>query len=194
MSVAIGDATLNKNKELGGLVIRLYKTLLRQRKGNVRWSHVKGHSKHKWNDVADKLADEGSQLENGETGSGRNWKRSRIDGGIPEHQAVEWTMATVEYHVQRTNNIVQIGTSITRTGEKSEPVVTTRDPTDGSNHITRRENEVKRIMRTTDQYGTLNLLPKIVWTDTQIVEAAHRALALIRDERGKEPDEKHTGK
>ena len=188
MSVAIGDATLNKNKELGGLTIRLYKTLLRQRGGQVRWSHVKGHSEHKWNDVADQLADEGSQLENGETGCGGNWTRSRLDGGIPEHQAVNWTEATVEYHVERTGDSVRVETEVTRTGEKHQHSVTTLDPTNDSNHITRRENEATRILRATDHFGTLNLLPKIVWTDTAIAEAAIKAGKLMKEETDREPE------
>ena len=141
-----GRATLNKNRELGGLAIRLYKTLLRQRGGQVRWSHVKGHSEHKWNDVADQLADEGSQLDNGETGCGKNWTRSRLDGGIPEHQAVNWTEATVEYHVERTGDSVRVETEVTRTQAKN-----TNTP---SPHSTQQTTPTTSLGRKTRPHGS----------------------------------------
>ena len=44
----------NSNKQLAAAVKSIYRTVKDAR--TVYFSHVKGHSNHKWNDAADKLA------------------------------------------------------------------------------------------------------------------------------------------
>ena len=47
----------NSNKQLAAAVKQIYQTVKNAR--TVYFSHVKGHSNHKWNDAADKLANKG---------------------------------------------------------------------------------------------------------------------------------------
>ena len=83
MGVAIGDCRPKRNKALAAWVKSMYQKLLIQRKGNVKWSHVKGHSSHKWNDVVDELAMKGAdQGPFGGQVTGNAWARTRLDGEL----------------------------------------------------------------------------------------------------------------
>ena len=70
--VTQGIFRANSNKQLARTVQHYYRLVSAQR--TVYFSHVKGHSDHKWNDYADKLANRGR------TSSSRNkWeKQERI--------------------------------------------------------------------------------------------------------------------
>ena len=59
--VAEGIVHAKENIALAHVVHTLYKKLRSQRRGRVGWMHVKGHSKHKWNDVVDTLAVNGTK-------------------------------------------------------------------------------------------------------------------------------------
>ena len=53
VGVLTGRVDAEENAELVEQVRTLLERLRAQRKGRVGWSHVRGHSKHKWNDRAD---------------------------------------------------------------------------------------------------------------------------------------------
>ena len=81
MGIVIGDCRPKRNKALATWVRTTYQKLLEQRGGNVKWSHVKGHSSHRWNDVVDDLATKGACL--GAFGGivvGKTWAQTRLDG------------------------------------------------------------------------------------------------------------------
>ena len=81
MKIATGISTPTENKALAACVHALYLALHRARKGQVGWAHVKGHSKHTWNELADALAVRGSK--SGELGGcmpGARWRAARADG------------------------------------------------------------------------------------------------------------------
>ena len=56
-NVAQGTYEASSNIELARKVQQMYRQ--ERKKRNVFFSHVKGHSGHKWNDYADKLANRG---------------------------------------------------------------------------------------------------------------------------------------
>ena len=83
MGIALGDVTPRENLELTRVVQTLYRCLLETRGGNVGWSHVKGHSDHKWNDLVDELATRGSKCAQGQAGvPGYTWALTRHDGRL----------------------------------------------------------------------------------------------------------------
>ena len=78
--IATGKISPHENLTLARATRKLYLELYKRREGKVGWSHVKGHSKQKWNDVADNLATKGAGT--GEYGSGmpgKIWNRARAD-------------------------------------------------------------------------------------------------------------------
>ena len=83
MRIATGVATPSENKALAASTHALYLELHKAREGRVAWAHVKGHSKHPWNDLADELAVKGAK--EGEFGGGtpgRLWRSVRADGDL----------------------------------------------------------------------------------------------------------------
>ena len=83
MGWIIGDIKANTNQNLVKTGQEIYKKLVTQRKGKVWWKWVKGHSDHLRNDQADRLADEGAQMNPWEaTVSRPDWMHVRGDGGL----------------------------------------------------------------------------------------------------------------
>ena len=83
MGVALGFNTPRENRAFAHWVVQKYRQLVVQRHGKVKWSHVKGHGEHKWNDVVDDLATGGAS-KGAFTSSvpGKVLNRTKLDGGL----------------------------------------------------------------------------------------------------------------
>ena len=91
---ATGSTVARNNPELVVNLRNIYKQV--SKLWRIRWSHVKGHSEHTWNDVADELAEEGCKGEIIGFSCGK-----AVD---PEHTPppVVSEVARYVWHVQRT--------------------------------------------------------------------------------------------
>ena len=167
-AVATGLNTTTKNNDLCAVVRSLYKALITQRSGQVSWAHVKGHSKHKWNDIVDELAKKGTTC--GEYGSGMpgtRWDAARADADlwhlweVGEAWATEARMrihihwdeqgdTNLDLHIRQDESHL---TWIVPPGNEPSSVACLRAP---------QVSEITRILRTIntkDAFGSLNLLP-----------------------------------
>ena len=81
---------MKKNKALAAIAREEWKLTAAAKKaaGKGMWiRHVKGHSKHEWNDVADKLAGDGNFKQLAYCGPPREREgrtRAQPQGGVPE--------------------------------------------------------------------------------------------------------------
>ena len=198
MSTAIGDTRPEKNTELAHTVRRLYLTLLKQRKGAVKWSHVKGHSEHKWNNVADELADAGASEKDGDRMGGNNWMRARIDGAWASSGAAMVQLAETKHEVNRTQDGVVVKRTTTRTSETQNEwgVLPNKDPRNENQKPSKWLDEINRINRATNEFGTLNLVYDAkTWSNTEVKQAWEETVTCVksaiteRDTKGRNKDE-----
>ena len=61
--IATGIWRAKKHKEMAAAARHAWATLMKRTRGRLWLKHVKGHSGHTWNDVADRLADQGRRGE-----------------------------------------------------------------------------------------------------------------------------------
>jgi len=78
LGICAGKMKPTANLELSRKVHRLYRDLVL--KVNLRLSHVKGHSNHKWNDKADELANRGAK---GLICNVGRWRRTQTGSECP---------------------------------------------------------------------------------------------------------------
>ena len=192
MGVAIGDNTPSANKKLAEWVVRMYGALKRQRKGKVRWLHVKGHSEHKWNDVVDNLATAGA--EGGCFSSsipGKAWRKTRLDGELQPHKTRVGCGVIVEIRLVNSNEGRFIKERILPSNQAISPIGNAIDyskvwrawagnPPQHHNNLACMEvNECERIIRSSDELGILNLDLNVSLTDLQVKQAWKEALDLV---------------
>jgi ribonuclease HI len=171
MSMIIGDSKPTANVALVHTIRKWYKQLLKQRKGRVRWAHVKGHSDHKWNDVVDELATRGTNAgEHGGCGPGERWKQTRIDGNLIPHTpryACDANITTTTTHHQRHTTI----TTEIRPTSKTWPVPIGTAPTREKCTMAIECDQITRVLRADTDLGCLSLLPQQGISDTQTKNA-----------------------
>ena len=192
MGVTIGDYRPKRNKALATWVRTLYHKLLVKRKGNVKWSHVKGHSTHKWNDVVDELATRGTCVGAfGSTIPGKDWARTRLDGELHPIKTRLGMEAQLEIKISKQEEGWLVIESLKAAPEHIQTirdkntwiVQAAHSPQQYENLTCVEIMETERVMRSQNEIGTLNLIPLPNLSDTQISEAYEETVRLIAEDR-----------
>jgi ribonuclease HI len=179
MAAATGDYEPAENVEMVRHLRRMYSALLTQRHGRVRWAHVPSHTQHKWNDRADKLAAIGTTLTLATSRvPGERWRRVRLDGHLSPHRAVVATRTKLTITVTCVNDTVVVDVLTANQGAfwrissgESPGIVQHLRPL--------QVDSPARVLRCTDEFGTLNLLPVPTTTNTDVSDAAAAILESI---------------
>ena len=166
IGIATGTVATNRNKDMARVVRQLYKALVRQRRGRVKWAHVKAHSDHKWNDVVDELAVVGTHCGTyGGGAPGSRWARARMDGQLWDmwREGAAWAREgrvrlSLTWSVDG-RPLLQV--KATKEGKLEWVVPPGDDPTSVTCLQAKDVSEITRVLRTIttdDPFGTLNLL------------------------------------
>ena len=141
------------------------KTLVKAAKNRtIRFAHVKGHSGHKWNELADKLATMGANRQHGESVPGKVWTLARLDGGLLPQVVRYAQKATLKLCMYTTSDTTHIQATIQQKKQdenQSWRVAPNSQPWHDQNMMGKDVDEITRIIRCTDDFGTLNILPTI---------------------------------
>jgi ribonuclease HI len=179
MGAATGDIQPDENVSMVQKLRRLYQRLLTQRKGKVKWAHVRSHTDHFWNDRADKLADVGATLQPWSSRvPGQRWRAVRLDGYLSPHRPLLACRGRLTYSIERKGEKIAVtigtmpcGSAIWRqsAGTPPNPVM----------HLTPLQvDEPARVLRSRDAFGVLNLHP-IACADEEIHNAMNKRIGLI---------------
>ena len=185
MRIATGTAIPSANRALAATTHRLYTDLRSARQGKVAWAHVKGHSDHQWNELADSLAVEGARSgEHGGGTPGKEWRSVRADGdlwGQWESPHATWgcegrLTLTIDRQPGHAPCIVA---RTHRTTGPSWPVPPGNTPDSVACIPAQHASEITRVLRARHEFGTLNLIPNLSTSARAIREARDDTLAHL---------------
>ena len=182
MGWIIGDIKANTNQNLVKTGQEIYKKLVSQRKGKVWWKWVKGHSDHLRNDQADRLADEGAQMDPWEaTVSRPEWMQVRGDGGLNREHTYRGRNGRLDTKVSWEGKLLRISQCLHPLEDcKGWAIGTDKEPWDRTNQTSTEINTIVRVERSSDALGTLNLLPRKNINLKQIKHARDHAMDQTR--------------
>ena len=185
MGWVIGDIIAHTNKDLVKKARQIYEKLLTQRNGKIWWKHVKGHSDHKRNDGADRLADEGAKMSPWEATVDREiWWKVRGDGGL-KYNHHKGRNARLRTTFKWVDGIAQITQKLYAQEDcKGWNIGPNNQPWDTHNQISTETTTTVRIERANDAYGILNLLPIRNTNQTKIKDAIDHICNLLDGEVG----------
>ncbi len=182
VGVLTGRVDAEENAELVEQVRTLLERLRAQRKGRVGWSHVRGHSKHKWNDRADALADEGRTLSlDHARATGRGWARVHEWPSNLRTKTMVAAPARAALHIMRTpTHIVASLSAETLPNARTWRFASGHRPGDLTALSPHAISVIDRILRAEPYgpYGVLNLLA-VRQTATAIDKAHEETLAAL---------------
>ena len=168
----------------------VYKQLTQRYPGKVSWSHIKSHSDHKWNDRVDALAEWGAEVKADQaTPDTVTWKEIRRDGELISTQERWGANATLITTYTDDGDEIEVIQKITHNGGEPWRVKPFTAPWDTLNTLATNTHEISRMERTTDPFGSLNLIPLHHITNEQIEEAkqeTEKEIDKIRYEAGTE--------
>ena len=190
MDLIIGDIQPKKKILLVEFARNIYKRLTQRHPGKVSWSHIKSHSGHKWNDRVDALAEWGAEIQAEQaTPDTTTWKEIRNDGKLIAPQERWGANSTLQTSYTDDGDEIEIIQKITHNGGKTWRIKPFTAPWDTVNTLATNTHEISRIERTTDPFGTLNLIPVHCITNEQIEQAekeTEKEIDKVREETGTE--------
>ena len=181
MAAATGDIQPDENIDMVKRLRHMYKTLLTQRDGRVRWAHVPSHSQHKWNDRVDHLAVTGSTLTLATSRAmGVRWRQVRMDAHLSPHRPTVATRAKLTVIASYDGDTASF---TLRTVNQGPLWRIGAGETPGILPYLRpmQVDAPARVLRSADEFGTLNLIPSSSTTDNDVAHATLAILAAIDD-------------
>ena len=188
MGIALGDVTPRENLELSRVVQTLYRCLREARGGKVGWSHVKGHSGHKWNDLVDELATRGSKSAQGQAGvPGYTWALTRHDGRLWQAwhtRTTTWaTDGELRISIHQSDD-PSAGPTLRMAMRQSAPLTWAVPPGNAPSSIAclygKDVSEITRVLRCTDPFGVLNLSLDHSLSNADISAAGNETRLLLQ--------------
>ena len=156
MGAAIGDTTPELNKAMLLTLQNAYAQLLEQRNGRVKWSHVRSHTNHKWNDRADLLATEGAKPHLFHSRApGDRWLAVRLDGPLSPHRTTKACRAMLTWTITKERNGVRVMVSAKPDGKITWRIPSGHPPDIAPYLDPFQVDEPARVLRSTDAFGVL---------------------------------------
>ena len=179
MAAATGDITPDKNVEMVRGLQRLYARLVVQRKGKVKWAHVRSHTDHMWNDRVDDLAEVGTTLRPWNSRvPGERWRRVRLDGLLTPHRPLIAIRGQIAYTFRKTDGVMTVEFAIEAQGSTLVRIPAGEVP-DLVMHLRPLQvDEPARVLRARGAWGVLNLIPGTM-QNAEILAAKDKRIGLI---------------
>ena len=162
MGAAIGDTTPERNKDMVLFLQNAYAQLLEQRNGKVKWSHVRSHTNHKWNDRADLLATKGAKLHLSQSQApGDRWNTVRLDGPLSPHRTTKACKGTLTWTVTKETEGIRVTISAKPDGRITWRIPSGHPPDIAPHLDPFQVDEPARVLRSTDAFGVRVPVPTL---------------------------------